>query len=360
MINLSPGADEIEVAELARSVGAELLEPAARAAEAAAGVPVDVWDRLHATGLVTGFVAGGTDEIPSALLHARIVEGLAYGDPGLALAAAWSGAAELLLARHGTADQVAVASGRRPALALYEGYGRSPSELQTTIATSPGGVRVAGTKIAVSATDGPLVVIGVDPAGSALRAALVPVGAAGVEVCSPGRGLALDAGRPTEVRLDVAVGGGSLLVPASDAALRSDVERIRLLLAAALVGCGQHAVDHAASYATERVAFGRPIAGFQGVSFPLAEAHARLEAVRLEIGLVAEALDAGVGADTDSTSNAVSYAAQVGQAATRAAVQTLGGHGFMADHPVERWFRSATALAAIDFDVTLAPFVPAL
>jgi alkylation response protein AidB-like acyl-CoA dehydrogenase len=40
--------------------------------------------------------------------------------------------------------------------------------------------------------------------------------------------------------------------------------------------------------------------------------------------------------------------------ATRSAINTLGGHGFLTDHPVERWFRAAVTLAAVDFDPLLA------
>ncbi len=69
------------------------------------------------------------------------------------------------------------------------------------------------------------------------------------------------------------------------------MQQLRLLNASAQVGTGQRAIEYAAEYATTRIAFGTPIAGFQGVSFPLAEGIMRLDAARLEINDVAERLD---------------------------------------------------------------------
>ena len=62
---------------------------------------------------------------------------------------------------------------------------------------------------------------------------------------------------------------------------------IRLAVAAIAVGTAAHAIDYAARYATERVAFGNPISAFQGVAFPLAEARMRIDAARLEISEIA-------------------------------------------------------------------------
>ncbi|MFG2039845.1 acyl-CoA dehydrogenase family protein [Dactylosporangium sp. NPDC048998] len=365
MINLSASAEDAELSELARSVGVKVLEPAARAAEIGGRYPEDVWAKLAATGLAGGYLDGGADSIPTAAAHVRIVESLAYGDGGLTMAAVWSGAAELLLAAHGSAEQIEAARGAgRPSLALYEGFGRAPGEYRTTIVTVPAGVRVVGTKVAVAFGDeaDPLVVVGQDPDTGGLRAVVTRVSTPGVDAAAPVGPLALGAGRLTEVRFDATIDASALVggTEIAPAALLSSVQRIRLLLAAALVGTGQHAVDYAAQYATERIAFGKPIAGFQGVSFPLAEAHMRLDQSRLEVGLAAEALDAGAGPVNGAVDLAVSYASTAATEATRTAVQTLGGHGFMVDHPVERWYRTATALSAIDFDAALSPFTPAV
>src|SRR5690606_12331957 len=81
---------------------------------------------------------------------------------------------------------------------------------------------------------------------------------------------------------------------------------------------------------------------------------------RLELNDVAGRLDLGVGVGEADVAHAVSYASEVALDATRDSVQTLGGHGFIRDHPAEIWYRSAAALAAIDFDPTRSAFEPAL
>jgi alkylation response protein AidB-like acyl-CoA dehydrogenase len=368
MLDLRGSADDVVLAGLARSIGVDLLDPVAREAERLGEVPGRVRAKLESTGLADGYLDGGPEAVPSAVAHVAIVEGLAYGDGGLAMAAALGGAAELLLALHGTPDQVAAAvaarlRGARCAVAHYEGFGRSPGDYLTTITSVAGGaVHVLGTKVAVSmaAKADPLVVVGQDPDG-ALRAVVLPAGSVGVAVRAAAGSLALGAAQLGELRVDATVDASALLggPTSNDSALLASVQRIRLLAAAAVIGTGQRAVDYASEYATGRVAFGRPIAGFQGVSFPLAEAHTRLEQARLETALAASALDAGRG-EGPAVTLAVSYASSAGTEATRTAVQTLGGHGFIADHPVERWYRTAAALSALDFDAALAPFVPAL
>ena len=97
------------------------------------------------------------------------------------------------------------------------------------------------------------------------------------------------------------------------------------------------------------------------VSFMLAEAALRIGAARLEMIDVAWQIDAG---DSDgleqATTRAVHYACGTAMTATRDSVQVLGGHGFITDHPVERWYRVAATLAALDYDPLLSAFEPAL
>lgn len=373
MLDLEPAEEHLAVGELARGVGLEVLSPAAAAAEGRRAVPENVWKTLFETGLTVAvpeeFGGGGAMD---TLTQMVAVENLAYGDPAITLAAVWSGAAALLIARHGTEDQtrllprLATDPTSRGAVALYEGYGRAPAEFATTITPTDGGWwRIDGRKVAVACADqaDPLIVVGVDPTTDALRAAVVPTAGPGVTIVPDERGLALDACATCTVSLDLTVAAENLIGgPDADAAsLANTVGRIRLAVAAAQVGTAQRAIEYAAKYATERVAFGRPIAGFQGVSFPLAEAQIRIQAVRLEIADVATQLDDAEPRDcADQVTRVVNHAGEVGAESTRQAVQTLGGHGFITEHPVELWYRGAAALATLDFDPLCSSFSPAL
>jgi len=363
MVNLEPAPEQLEVAELARELGVEVLAPAAREAEAARAVPENVWKTLFATGLTVPVPEelGGSGIGDTATLMIAL-ENLAYGDPGITLAAFSSGAAALLLARHGGSDHAALVRslitepGTRAAVALYEPQGRGASEFATTIEVTGDEVRVRGRKVAVAfgAEADPLIVVGVEQSAGGVRAVLVPRTAPGLTVTPHGGSLALEAMAPATVAFDTAVPVSNLL---DASGLLNTIGRIRLAVAAIAVGTGQRAVDYAAQYATERVAFGRPIASFQGVSFPLAEAQMRMAESRLEIAESAARLDDDAAEDV---SRAVGYAGEVAAEATRAAVQTLGGHGFIAEHPVELWYRSAAALSTLDFDPVCSSFQAAL
>lgn len=375
-MDVTPTEELAAVAELARSLGLERLSPAARAARPGGHVDGPVWRALADSGLVAPTrTEHGGDGLIDAVTHMVAAENLGYGDPGIALAALANGAAATLLSEHGTPGQADLArrltadATARGALALYEGFGRGPDEWTTSIGDRDGQVTVHGTKVAVpfAADAEVLIVVGAGPDGSP-RAAVVPRGAAGVTVEPDDGGIALTETAARTVRFSATLpaaavlGGGSL----DPAALALSVERTRLLVAAVAVGTAQRAIDYASAYATERVAFGRPIAGFQGVSFLLADKQMKVEAARLEVAEAAGRIDRGgtsagqIARLRLAVRDAVSYATETAALTTRDAVQVLGGHGFLADHPVELWYRSAAALAALDFDPLCSAFAPAV
>ena len=102
-------------------------------------------------------------------------------------------------------------------------------------------------------------------------------------------------------------------------------------------------MDESIAYAKERVVFGRPIGQNQGISFPLAEAHARLRAADLMVKEAARLVDEG--APCGEEANLAKYlAAEAGWFAADRAVQTLGGFGYATEYHVERYFREARVM----------------
>jgi acyl-CoA dehydrogenase len=117
----------------------------------------------------------------------------------------------------------------------------------------------------------------------------------------------------------------------------------RVLIAAEALGIGRAALRRAASYATGRVVFGRPIGANQGVSFPLADAHARLAAAELVIRQAAWRIDHQL--PSGEQANTAKYlAADAGFAAADAALQAHGGFGYASEYHVERYWREARLL----------------
>jgi acyl-CoA dehydrogenase len=114
----------------------------------------------------------------------------------------------------------------------------------------------------------------------------------------------------------------------------------RVLLASEALGIGRVALRRATAYAKQRVVFGRPIGQNQAISFPLAEAHARLRAAELAIREAAWRLDRRLPAGEQA--NIAKYlAADAAFHAADAAVQTHGGFGYASEFHVERYFREA-------------------
>ena len=124
-------------------------------------------------------------------------------------------------------------------------------------------------------------------------------------------------------------------------------EASRPQVAAGAVGLARAAFEHAAAYANERHAFGRPLTARQGVSFKLADMGMEVDAARLLVWRACEALDRGDDAILLG-SYAKAYAADVAMRVTTEAVQVLGGAGVMRDHPVEKWMRDAKVFQIVE------------
>ncbi len=114
----------------------------------------------------------------------------------------------------------------------------------------------------------------------------------------------------------------------------------RVLVAAEALGTGRAALRRAVAYAKARTVFGRPIGQNQGISFPLAEAYARLAAAELVIRQASWRIDHGLPAG-EQANLAKFLAAEAGFQAADAAMQTHGGFGYANEYHVERYWREA-------------------
>merc|ERR1711916_20024 len=114
----------------------------------------------------------------------------------------------------------------------------------------------------------------------------------------------------------------------------------RLGIAAQALGIGQAALECAATYANQRVAFGKPIGRLQSIQLKLAEMETRLEGARLLTQNAAMRKDAGL-SFTREAAMAKLAASEAANFAAYEAIQTLGGMGFVSDMPAERHYRDA-------------------
>jgi acyl-CoA dehydrogenase len=129
----------------------------------------------------------------------------------------------------------------------------------------------------------------------------------------------------------------------------------RILIAAESIGDGRWFVDRASRYASNRVVFGRPIGSNQGVQFPIAQAHARLEAADLLRHKAAWLFDTGQKCGAEANM-AKLLASQAAWDAANACLDTHGGYGFAVEFDVERKFRETRlfSVAPINNNLVLA------
>ena len=121
----------------------------------------------------------------------------------------------------------------------------------------------------------------------------------------------------------------------------------RLAWCALSVGVGQAVLDYVTPYVKERQAFGEPIAHRQSVAFMVANIAIELQAMRLLTWKAAARAAAGEDFARD-VALARKLCADKGMQIGLDGVQLLGGHGFVKEHPVERWYRDLRAVSIME------------
>ena len=120
----------------------------------------------------------------------------------------------------------------------------------------------------------------------------------------------------------------------------SALEVGRINVAARAVGVGQAAFENAIRYAQQRTTFGKPICEHQAVQLLLADMGTRVEAARLMVNSAAEKKDAGERCDVEA-GMAKLFASEACVKVSLDAMRVLGGYGYTAEFPVERFYRDA-------------------
>jgi alkylation response protein AidB-like acyl-CoA dehydrogenase len=330
VFDLSPD-DELEiVVETARKLAEAELVPRLREAEAARKVSADLraaWDEVGLAGLELPerFDGAGLGCLARVLVN----EELAAGDAGSALALDPYGPALTALLEVGGPEAVG-----RLVAAVADGGGRA-------LLVTDGDAEVQRGTGSIT-LDAPWV-----PAQDAAAVVILH----GDEVLLVNRGPQFEEVRGAGLR---AAGAARLtLKDAPIAGCWSDTEgavraraRARLYYASLLLGVMRAACDFSAAYAQEREAFGRPIAHHQALAFLITDMRMALDAARLVVHEAAWRVDRGLPCAAEAAS-AWAECIEVSRSIGPNGVQILGGHGFMADYPVEKHMREARALGLL-------------
>jgi acyl-CoA dehydrogenase len=121
----------------------------------------------------------------------------------------------------------------------------------------------------------------------------------------------------------------------------------RLGLAAMAIGLSRAAFEYARDYAKERDVFGVKVAQKQVIAFMMAEMATEIEAIRLLTWEAAWMLDNHKEEASKQAYLALTGAMDMAMMVTDRAVQILGGHGYIREHPVELWMRNGRGITAL-------------
>lgn len=125
------------------------------------------------------------------------------------------------------------------------------------------------------------------------------------------------------------------------------LQRTRIGLSAMATGVGRASYEFVKKYAKERSQFGEPIAHRQAVAFMIAEMAYEVDAMRLLTWKAASRLEAGKDAVRESYL-AKLYAGEKAMKICDYGVQIMGGHGYVRDYPVERYYRNSRGISILE------------
>jgi alkylation response protein AidB-like acyl-CoA dehydrogenase len=183
-----------------------------------------------------------------------------------------------------------------------------------------------------------------------ITAFLVPGDAEGLSAAAPEKKMGMKGSPTAQLNFDgVRVGDARRLGEEGQgfAIALSALDSGRLGIAACAIGVAQAALDEAVAYATGRQQFGRPISDFQGLRFMLADMATQTEAGRALYLSAARLRDAGR-PFSKQAAMAKLLCTDAAMRVTTDAVQILGGYGYTADFPAERYMREAKVLQIVE------------
>jgi len=357
--DLTPTEDEQMLVDLVSEFAEEIVRPAASAADAACAAPDELLKSSLEIGLpILGVpeALGGVSEERSAMAGTLVAEALAKGDMGLAVATLAPGSVATAIGLWGTDEQQqtylpAFTGDEVPAAALAL---NEPTVLfdvltpaTTAKRTADGGFVLNGTKSLVARGDqAELFVVGASLDGKPVLF-LVESSTEGLLIeGDPAMGVR--AASMTKLALkDAKVPAESVLGETDGSTYAECVRLSRLAWCALAVGTSQAVLDYVTPYVKEREAFGEPIAHRQSVAFMVANIAIEVQAMRLLTYRAAARAAAGKNF-SKQVALARKLCADKGMQIGNDGVQLLGGHGYVKEHPVERWYRDLRAIGIME------------
>ncbi|MEV5957923.1 acyl-CoA dehydrogenase family protein [Streptomyces sp. NPDC051987] len=357
-----PTDEARDLLALVREIARREIAPKAAEQEDAGHFPREVFTLLSESGLL-GLVYdaeyGGGDQPYEVYL--QVLEELAAARLTVGLGVSVHTLASYALAAYGTKQQqvehlpAMLGGGLLGAYCLSEpASGSDAASLRTKAVRDGDDWVINGTKAWIThggVADFYTVMARTGAEGShGITAFLVPGDAPGLSGAAPEKKMGMkgsptaqvhfdDVRVPDERRLGEEGQGFAIALAALDSG--------RLGIAACAIGLAQAALDEAVGYATGRRQFGHPISDFQGLRFMIADMATQIEAGRSLYLAAARLRDAGR-PFAKQAAMAKLHCTDTAMRVTTDAVQILGGYGYTADFPVERYMREAKVLQIVE------------
>jgi alkylation response protein AidB-like acyl-CoA dehydrogenase len=322
-------------------------------------LPREVIDKVWELGATVSMVPeeyGGYGMEYSPIMNSIFLEELAFGDMALAIAATLPSTFIYTILQMGTEEQ------KKKYLPLYcdpaykactvavnePRFGFDAVSLETKAVKNGGKYMINGKKCFVPmAKDSGHMLVAADADGK-MDLFIVEGNNPGLKIGEREKNLGLYALETYSVALD------NCEVPADDRVGGDNgcdysrfLQKARIALSAIGTGMSRASYEYARDYAKERVQFGEPIASRQSVAFMIAEMAYEVDAMRLMTWKAASALEAGRDAKRESYL-AKLYAGEMTMKLTDYGVQILGGHGYIRENPVERYYRNGRGIAILE------------
>ncbi|HNL61168.1 MAG TPA: acyl-CoA dehydrogenase family protein [Solirubrobacterales bacterium] len=353
LFDLTPDDEQQMFIEAGQAFAADQIRPAASGADSEKATPAAILEQAGEIGVNTLGIPEEFDGVlteQSTVTWTLMAEALAHGDMGIAYAALAPGAAATAIGRWGDPDQQAsylpAFTGENPpaaALAILEPKPLfDPFNPDTRATAGTGGHWILNGVKSMVARPGECELFVVATATGDARPTLfiIESGSDGLTFeAEPAMGLrAASTGRL--VLEDVRVPASAMLGEEGDRArIYADcVSGSRIAWSAMFSGTAQAVLDYVIPYVNERQAFGEPISNRQSVAFSVSDIAIETGGMRLANWRAASRADRGESFAREAAL-ARRLAAAKGMDIGSAGVQLLGGHGYVKEHPVERWYR---------------------
>jgi alkylation response protein AidB-like acyl-CoA dehydrogenase len=359
MYSFEPTEEQKMLVDTVARYATSNLRPASHDADEECQLPVNLIKKGWGLGVLQASmpeVYGGFGE-HSSVTGVLAAEELAYGDLAGALSVMSPGLFAVPILISGSEEQkkeylppIIEGDWTPYTAALIEPfYDNDPNDLKTTAALDGDGYIISGDKSYVPyAQDAKAMIVYASLDGKT-QGFIISNGQKGVQVGERQKMLGINALPVHPVKFDgVRIPIANRLGGANGHDFTSILASCWVASAALAVGVSKAALEYAINYAKDRDVFGVKVAQKQAIAFMLAEMATEIEAIRVLTWEAAWLLDKGKEDAYKEAYLAFSGAADMAMMVTDRAVQILGGHGYIREHPVEKWMREGRCFVMLN------------